>query len=141
LTKVKEALEQHRQRKRILVVDDDADIRSTLGKLLAMAGHEVLLAENGSEAKRLWREVGADLVIVDLLMPEKDGLETIIELRAHSPGIPIIAMSGGGTTKRMDLLPEAKLLGATVTINKPFSPADMVATVDSVLKDSRPREA
>jgi DNA-binding NtrC family response regulator len=136
LAKVKEALEQPRRRKRILVVDDNASIRSSLGKMLATAGHEVLLAENGSEATRLWQEGGADLVIVDLFMPEKDGLETIIELRAHSPGISIIAMSGGGTRMRMDLLPEAKLLGATVTIDKPFTPADMMATVNSVLKDS-----
>jgi DNA-binding NtrC family response regulator len=141
LAKVKEALGQPRQRKRILVVDDDASIRSSLGKMLTAAGHEVVLAQNGHEATRLWREGGADLVIVDLFMPEKDGLETIIELRAHSPGISIIAMSGGGTARRMDLLPEAKLLGATVTIDKPFTPADMLATVDSVLKDSRPRKA
>jgi DNA-binding response OmpR family regulator len=137
LAKVKEALGPPRQRKRILVVDDDAGVRSSLGRTLTKAGYEVLLAQNGAEATRLWQEAGADLVIVDLFMPQKDGLETIMELRAHTPGIAIIAMSGGGTTKKMDLLPEAKLLGATVTIDKPFTPADIMATVNSVLKVSR----
>jgi DNA-binding NtrC family response regulator len=119
-----------------LVVDDEPLIRSTLGQLLTIAGHEVLLAENGLEATRLWREVGADLVILDIFMPEKDGIETIVELRAHSPNLPIIAMSGGNT-KRMDLLPEARLLGAYLTIDKPFTFAEMKALVDSALEGSR----
>jgi DNA-binding NtrC family response regulator len=134
LAKIKEALEHPRGR--ILVVDDEPLIRSTLGQLLTIAGHEVLLAENGDEATRLWREVGADLVIVDIFMPEKDGIETIVELRALSPSLPIIAMSGGAA-KRMDLLPEAKLLGAYWTIDKPFTFAEMSALVDSALEGSR----
>jgi DNA-binding NtrC family response regulator len=121
---------------RILVVDDEPLIRSTLGQLLTIAGHEVLLAENGLEATRLWREVGADLVILDIFMPEKDGIETIVELRAHSPNLPIIVMSGGDA-KRMDLLPEAKLLGAYRTIDKPFTFAEMMKLVNSALEGSR----
>jgi two-component system chemotaxis response regulator CheY len=135
LEKIKEPPEQYPGR-RILVVDDDPLIRSTLGQLLTVAGHKVLLAENGLEATRLWREVGADLVILDIFMPEKDGIETIVELRAHSPGLPIIAMSGGNA-EQMDLLPEAKLLGAYLTIDKPFAFAKMMALVNSALEDSR----
>ena len=135
MANIKEALEQH-PRKRILVVDDEPAIRSTLGQLLTIAGYEVLLAENGSEATRLWREVGADLVILDIFMPEKDGIETIVELRAHSPSLPVIVMSGGDA-KRMDLLPEAKLLGAYRTIDKPFTFAAMMALVNSALQGSR----
>lgn len=108
------------QRKRILVVDDESSIRSALGKMLAMAGYEVILAADGSEATRLWRERRVDLVIVDLFMPEKDGIETIVELRAHSPGIRIIAISGGGASNRVDVLQDARLLGAVATIEKPF---------------------
>jgi DNA-binding NtrC family response regulator len=121
---------------RILVVDDEPLIRSTLGQLLTTAGHEVLLAADGSEATRLWRELGADLVILDIFMPEKDGIETIVELRAHSPSLPIIVMSGGDA-KRMDLLPEAKLLGAYRTIDKPFTFAEMMKLVNSALEGSR----
>ena len=72
---------------RILVVDDDASIRRTLNILLSKAGYEVIQASDGSEAVRLWRDRGGDLVITDLHMPEKDGIETIIELLSHTPGI------------------------------------------------------
>ena len=99
------------QTQRIMVVDDDASIRRTLQILLSKAGYEVMQAGDGLEAVRLWRDRGGDLVITDLHMPEKDGIETIIELLSHSPGIRIIAMSGGGQTKRLDLLGNATLLG------------------------------
>ena len=136
LAKVKEGLERRRLRKRVLVVDDEPDIRSSLGKLLTTAGHEVILAENGREATRLVRAAPPDLIILDLFMPEKDGLEVLIELRARPPYPPIIAMSGGGA-RRMDFLPEAKLLGASRTIEKPFIPSKMLALVASALEDSR----
>jgi DNA-binding NtrC family response regulator len=139
LVKVKEALEQSRPRKRILVVDDDPGIRTSLGKLLTTAGHEVILAGNGGDATRLLREIGPDLVILDLFMPEKDGLETLMELRKQMPRLAIIVMSGGAW--QIDLLPEAKLLGASWTIEKPFIPAAMMALVDSALGDSRKTNA
>jgi CheY-like chemotaxis protein len=102
------------------VVDDHASIRAVLGKMLTMAGYEVILAADGTEATQAWREWWPDLAIVDLFMPEKDGIETIVELRAFSPGVPIIAMSGGGGGSRLDVLRDAKLLGAVATIEKPF---------------------
>ena len=121
-------------RQRILVVDDDASIRRTLSILLNKAGYEVFQAADGSEAIRLWRDRGGDLVITDLHMPEKDGIQTIIELLSHSPGVRIIAMSGGGQTKRLDLLGNASLLGAMLTIEKPFTIDEMIAVVDRALK-------
>jgi CheY-like chemotaxis protein len=139
LAKVKEALEQHRQRKRILVVDDEPSIRFSLDKVLKAAGHEVILAENGCAATRLWREVRPDLIILDLFMPEKDGLETLMELRKQCPHTPIIVMSGGA--RQMDLLPEAKLLGASRTIEKPFSVPEMMALVESALESLRKTKA
>lgn len=124
-------------KKRVLVVDDDASIRRTLEITLNRAGYAVTQARNGAEAVRLWRDLGTDLVILDLFMDEKDGIETIVELRAHSPGIRIIAMSGGGKDrKRMDLLKDAKLLGAVQTIEKPFSPEQMLAVVARLLGES-----
>lgn len=119
---------------RILVVDDDTSTRDSLRILLNRAGYEVIQARNGSEAVHLWRDLGGDLVITDLFMDQKDGIETILELRAHSPGIRIIAMSGGGDKKRLDVLGHAKLLGAVLTIEKPFSPAEMMAMVGRALK-------
>jgi DNA-binding response OmpR family regulator len=135
LAKVGQALER-RSKKRILVAEDDPTVRASLGKILTIAGYEVLLAVNGAEATRIWRQRGADLVILDLFMPEKDGVEAIIELRAHAPQLPILVMSGGGTTQKMDLLPEAKLLGATMTIGKPFAAAEMIKLVSEALTGS-----
>ena len=120
--------------KRILIVDDDASIRRTLHILLSKAGHEVIQAGDGSEAIRLWLDRGGDLVITDLHMPEKDGIQTIIELLSHTPGVPIIAMSGGGQTKRLDLLGNVTLLGSVLTIEKPFTLAEMMAVVNKALK-------
>lgn len=120
-------------KRRILVVDDDEGTRRSLEILLTKAGYEVIQARTGSEALRLWRDHGGDLVIMDLLMPEKSGIETIVELLAYSPGTRIIAMSGGGDTKRFDLLGEAGMLGAVLTIRKPYSPAEMMAAVDRAL--------
>ena len=121
---------------RILVVDDDPSIRRALELLLSRAGYEVTQARDGTEAVRLWREHGGDLVITDLHMPEKDGIQTIIELLSHSPGARIIAMSGGGQTKRLDLLGNASLLGAVLTIEKPFTIAEMMALVGRALQSA-----
>jgi DNA-binding response OmpR family regulator len=119
-------------KRRILIVDDDASTLRSLEIVLHKAGYEVVQARSGSEAVRLWRKMGGDLVILDLLMPEKDGLQTIVELQAYSPGVRIIAMSGGAD-KRFDLLGDAGMLGAVLTIRKPFSSAEMMALVDRAL--------
>ncbi len=121
------------QAQRIMVVDDDASIRRTLQILLSKAGYEVMQARDGLEAVRLWRDRGGDLVITDLHMPEKDGIETIIELLSHTPGIRIIAMSGGGQTKRLDLLGNMALLGTVLTIEKPFTLTEMMTMVGRAL--------
>jgi DNA-binding NtrC family response regulator len=120
--------------KRIMVVDDDAAIRRSLDSLLSRAGYQVIQAGDGSEAVRLWREHAADLVITDLHMPNKDGIQTIVELLTHTPDIPIIAMSGGGQTKRLDLLGNMMLLGRILTIEKPFTLDEMMAVVGQALK-------
>jgi DNA-binding NtrC family response regulator len=119
---------------RILVVDDDPGIRRVLHILLSRAGYRVTQARDGLEALRLWRDQGSDLVITDLHMPEKNGIETILELLTHSPGTRIIAMSGGGQTRRLDLLGNATLLGAVLTIEKPFTLPEMMSLVRRALK-------
>lgn len=119
--------------KRILIVDDDPGIRRVLQVLLTKAGYQVTQASDGFEALRLWREHGGDLVITDLHMPEKNGIETILELLTHSPGMRIIAMSGGGQTKRLDLLGNATMLGAVFTLEKPFTVPEILSLVKRAL--------
>lgn len=119
---------------RIMIVDDDPGIRRALQLLLSKAGYRVTQASDGLEALRLWRDHGGDLVITDLHMPEKNGIETIVELLTHTPGVPIIAMSGGGQTRRLDLLGNATMLGAVLTIEKPFTLAEMLALVKRALR-------
>lgn len=116
-----------------MVVDDDPSIRRTLNLMLSKEGFEVIQACDGAEAVRIWRERGGDLVITDLHMPRKDGFETIVELLSHSPGIRIIAMSGGGQTKKLDLLGNMTLLKSVLTIEKPFTLAEMMTTVRRAL--------
>jgi CheY-like chemotaxis protein len=124
--------------RRILLVDDDPDVRRSLENALTKAGYEVVTAADGAEAVRQWRELhGGDLVILDMFMPEKDGLQTMIELRSHSPGVPIIAISGGGTTGRVDILEDARLLGAIETFEKPFSIHALLALVARTIANSR----
>jgi CheY-like chemotaxis protein len=125
-------------RRRILLVDDDADVRRSLGNALTKAGYEVFTAGDGVEAVRQWRDLhGGDLIILDMFMPEKDGLETIVELRSHSPGVPIIAISGGGTSGRLDILEDARLLGAVETFEKPFSIHALLAMVARTIANAQ----
>lgn len=121
---------------RILIVDDDAGIRRALHILLSRAGYQVSQARDGMEALRLWRDTGGDLVITDLHMPEKNGIEMIIEILSHSPDTRIIAMSGGGQTRQLDLLGNATLLGAVHTIEKPFTLNEMMDTVRRALAEA-----
>ena len=136
---------------RILVIDDEAGIRRALQILLERAGYEVLAASDGQEGLRLWRRFGADLVITDIMMPNKDGIETILELTMSAPPVPVIAMSGGDVSHRLDLLGNATLLGAVHTVPKPFALSEMLAKVRQLLSprpgdqpapasDPRPRD-
>lgn len=119
---------------RIMVVDDDPGIRRVLHIMLSRAGYQVSQARDGQEALRLWRDHRGDLVITDVHMPEKNGIETILEMLTESPSTRIIAMSGGGQTKRLDLLANAAMLGAVLTIEKPFTLGDMMKLVRQALK-------
>lgn len=127
--------------KRVLVVEDDLGTLRPLEVALTKAGYHVIAARDGKEAMRSWREQPADLVITDLHMPERNGIELLLELRAQSQATPVIAMTDGGRTKQMDLLGDAKLLGAVQTIAKPFRLADMLALVDQLTRSKEARDA
>ncbi len=115
-------------------MEDDDALRGLLTRVLRSAGHEVVEAENGVVGLRFWREHGADLVLTDIHMPETNGIEVMLELRAFAPTLPVIAMSGGQRALDLDLLGSAKLLGAVKILTKPFSPGDVVAAVAAALK-------
>src|SRR5690349_1966101 len=114
---------------RILVVDDDEAIRQTLAKTLERAGYEVVLAVDGREAIRLFRTTPVDVAIVDIWMPEKDGLETLMEMRRHSPDARVIAMSGGARLGITSPLEWARRFGAKAILTKPFSSDELLATL------------
>jgi DNA-binding NtrC family response regulator len=109
---------------RILAIDDDEAIRTLLRDVLTREGHEVLLARNGVEALKAFTADPCELVITDIIMPDKEGIETIVELRRHDPQVPIIALSGAGTGG-FDYLRFAKKLGATHTLAKPVRISDL----------------
>ncbi len=118
---------------RILIIDDDEQVRDLLSEILGRAGYEVLAASNGAEGLRLYRAQPADLVITDLIMPEKEGMETIIALRKDFPKVRIIAVSGGGRSGAISYLPIAKSLGAARTVAKPFSKQEILDAVRETL--------
>lgn len=118
---------------RILVVEDEDAFRGMLAEILSREKHEVTTAANGSEAIKLARASVFDLVITDLIMPEKEGIETILELRHISPSTKIIAMSGGGRGSAKDYLLAASQLGASRTLAKPFSRQELLDAIAAAL--------
>jgi len=124
--------------KRILVVDDNEPFRRMVGKMLEGAGYTVVVAGDGLAALAIFRQQPIDLVLTDLIMPEKEGLETILELRKLAANIKIIAMSGGGRVDADDYLPLATAFGAVRTLAKPFLAAELLAAVADVLAESSP---
>lgn len=120
---------------RILVVDDNASIRFLLTRILTSAGYEVEEASDGQVALASYAKRPSDLVITDLIMPDKEGLETIRELRRRHPGVRIIAISGGGSGGHgmTEYLETARLLGARRTLAKPFSQEEVLKAVTEAL--------
>lgn len=117
----------------ILIVDDEPGIRELLAIMLESYGHSVVTAEDGIQAPKVMASRPIDVVITDLLMPERDGLEFITELRKKYPKVKIIAMSGGGHIARDSYLRIAKTFGAHFLLEKPFNQADVLGAVDTVL--------
>ena len=120
---------------KVLAVDDEEQIRTYLRKVLEKENHDIIEAPDGKVALRLFQEVNPDLIIIDLIMPEKEGLETIMELKHNFKDVKIIAISGGWSKMGPDyLLNMAKTLGAIYTIKKPFKNTEIVDAVERVLK-------
>lgn len=118
---------------RILVTDDDERFRQATLDILNYEGYEVAGARDGNELMRAYREQTADLVLCDLFMPGKDGLELIGELLKNFPQARIIAVSGGGYNGALNLLQMARHLGAKDTLAKPFGRAQLLEVVRRAL--------
>ena len=119
----------------ILVVDDDRQVCALLKEVLEEQGYTVESAVNGIEGISRYRNLPADLIIIDILMPEKEGLETILDLRREFPRVKIIAMSGGSERAKLNLLDLARRLGAQYTVNKPFQLQTITDLVKKALQD------
>jgi YesN/AraC family two-component response regulator len=121
---------------RILIIEDDDQFRTMLRKMLETAGYnDIEEAANGSIGVKLFRQHPFDLVITDIIMPDKEGLEMIPELIRDYPRIKIIAMSGGGRTGPQNYLKMAKYLGAGRTLAKPFEYSDIIDAVQELLNE------
>jgi CheY-like chemotaxis protein len=119
----------------ILVADDDPSIRHLYKLILDREGHEVYLANDGVEALEQAKKHDIDVLITDIIMPKKEGIETIVEIREMNPEIKIIAISGGGRRGNQDFLRMAEMVGANYTLAKPFEPHDLLKILKTCLKD------
>ena len=118
---------------RILVIDDEELIRRVLRSILERAGHTVLDAPNGREGMRLWRDEPVDVVVTDIYMPEKDGMQVLLEMQQLATKPKIIAMSGGGQKGLLDWRAAALALGADGVLLKPFDERTVLFTIQEVL--------
>ena len=113
----------------VLIVDDDEETRTVLQAVLRKAGFSVFAVATGEEAVRLCRSQRIDVVLLDIWMPEKDGLETLMDIRRGAPEARIVAMSGGGKLGSMHPLTFAARLGAKRTLTKPFTGEQLIAAI------------
>jgi CheY-like chemotaxis protein len=125
---------------RILVVDDDSQVRATLRHLLEAAGHEVAEACDGLEAVRIFQAQRIDVVLCDLLMPKRDGLELIRDLRRASGPVRVVAMSGTPVVGDLDILHVAELQGAVGVLLKPFNSTVLLAAIERAMAGSGVRD-
>jgi two-component system, OmpR family, KDP operon response regulator KdpE len=129
--------EKSARRARVLVAENNQPVRRFLRILLGHEGYEVVEAEGGREALRLFEAEPADVVVTDLFMEDGNGLELIAALRGRESRVPIVAISAGGHWESISVLREAALLGADVTLEKPIAGSDgLLAALRRLLGES-----
>lgn len=127
---------------RILLIDDDNAFRTMLSRAIAHFGHRVLEAPNGKIGLEIFAQENIDVLITDIVMPEKEGLEVLMELRRHRPPVKIIAISGGSQYGFSDdYLRTAKVMGASIVLLKPFANERLMAAIDDLLAVQAPLPA
>jgi DNA-binding response OmpR family regulator len=123
---------------RILVIDDEQLLRSTVVTILTRAGFSVEEASDGQDGIAMFHKNPPDVVITDIFMPNRDGIEIIKELKRSSPRTKIIAMTGGGNLRMMEIASAAKVLGADHVLHKPFESEHLLTAINAVLGSSPP---
>jgi DNA-binding NtrC family response regulator len=118
---------------RLLIVDDDIGFQNTVRRMAERLGHEVGTAANGVAALKQFRSHPADVVLMDVYMPDADGIETTLKLSQEFPGVRVIVTTGGGYLSREITLDLAGRLGAFRTLPKPFSVGELRAAIDAAL--------
>ena len=118
----------------ILIIEDDADFRKMLGIMLKQDGYDVIEAPNGREGLEVFKTNQVDLVITDVFMPEKEGMQTLFELKEQDHNVKVIAISGGGTREKHDYLDSMKDFGAQRVFKKPFVTKEFLAAVAELLE-------
>jgi len=118
---------------RVLLVDDEATVLELLKTVLELDEHEVTTARDGNAALAAMANASFDVIVTDIVMPDREGIGLIMEIQKLKPNIPIIAMSGGGRGSVTDYLEMAALLGARRTLSKPFSTQELLDAVRDVL--------
>ena len=119
---------------RILVADDTPELRTVMRKMLETKGYTVIEAANGQEAVDAFQKQPIDVVVMDIIMPEKDGFDAILELRRINPRVSIIAISGGALIAGSKYLAITQMLGVQDVLSKPFRPEDLLNAVGKCLK-------
>ncbi len=117
----------------ILVIDDEQGMREAIQKILERAGHRVSIASNGREGLARVANAPPDVVVTDVFMPEKDGIETTIALSRSHPNVKIIAVSGGGRRSNFDFLETARRLGAHGSLQKPVRMTELIDMINRLL--------
>lgn len=118
----------------ILVIDDESEVRYAIRAVLEDQGHRVSEADTGTSGLEAIAHDQFDLVICDIIMPDKEGIETIVEIKQRLPDQKIVAISGGGRIKKEDYLAVAAAVGATYTISKPFDAETLTEMVNAILR-------
>jgi two-component system, chemotaxis family, chemotaxis protein CheY len=120
---------------KVLVIDDDPMVRRTIERTLLFGSHQVLTASDGARGLALFRLAKPDVIVTDLIMPEQEGLGTIMMMRRERPGARVIAVSGGGRVGNVDLLEAAKAVGAADVVPKPFDPEALLERINRLAAD------
>ncbi|RMH60882.1 MAG: response regulator [Calditrichaeota bacterium] len=119
--------------KKILFIDDDPFLRESFSEILERSGFNVVTLEDGMHASEHVRNDHFDIVVTDIVMPDKEGIETITEIRKINPHIPILAISGGGRISPRSHLHLAEHMGANGSLEKPFDGATLIQKINEIL--------
>ncbi|MCK5149134.1 response regulator [bacterium] len=125
----------------ILIIDDDADLRNIIRRMLETAGYSAVCAADGQAGMKLALEYKPDLLITDIIMPDENGIKVIRQFRRMFPGIKILAVSSGGIMKSSKVLVKAKQSGAHKVLRKPFKRMELLMAAEDLISSCRERES